>query len=117
MGNNKKKFEIPTTCALLFMLLLFCAVLTWIIPAGAYDTEKVGNTNRVIAGTYHVIDKIEQVPAQWAKYHQGAGPIRNKQMVKTADAVLVFWDNESSGTRNIIECARAENIPCKVINI
>lgn len=61
--------------------------------------------------------KIEQVPAQWAKYHQGAGPIRNKQMVKTADAVLVFWDNESSGTRNIIECARVENIPCKVVNI
>ena len=61
--------------------------------------------------------KIEQMPAQWAKYHQGAGPIRNKQMVKTADAVLVFWDNESSGTRNIIECARAENIPCKVVNI
>ena len=61
--------------------------------------------------------KIEQVPAQWAKYHQGAGPIRNKQMVKTADAVLVFWDNESSGTRNIIECARVENSPCKVVNI
>jgi hypothetical protein len=60
--------------------------------------------------------KIEQVPAQWAKYHQGAGPIRNKQMVKTADAVLVFWDNESTGTRNIIECARAENIPCKIVN-
>ena len=60
---------------------------------------------------------IEQVPAQWSKYHQGAGPIRNKQMVKTADAVLVFWDNESSGARNIIECARSENIPCKVINI
>ena len=61
--------------------------------------------------------KLEQVPAQWAKYHQGAGPIRNKQMVKTADAVLVFWDNESSGTRNIIECARAENIPCKIVNV
>ena len=61
--------------------------------------------------------KIEQMPAQWAKYHQGAGPIRNKQMVKTADAVLVFWDNESTGTKNIIECARAENIPCKVVNI
>lgn len=61
--------------------------------------------------------KIEQVPAQWAKYHQGAGPIRNKQMVKTADAVLVFWDNASTGTRNIIECARAENIPCKIVNV
>ena len=62
MSNNKKKFEIPTTCALLFMLLLFCAVLTWIIPAGAYDTEKVGNTNRVIAGTYHVIESTPVGP-------------------------------------------------------
>ena len=62
MSNNKKKFEIPTTCALLFMLLLFCTVLTWIIPAGAYDTEKVDNINRVIAGTYHVIESTPVGP-------------------------------------------------------
>lgn len=64
MGKDKKKFEIPTTCALLFMLLIFCAILTWIIPAGAYDTEKVGNLNRVIAGTYHVIESTPVGP--WA---------------------------------------------------
>ena len=51
--EKKKKFQIPTTCALLFMLMIVCAVLTWIIPAGAYETEKVGNLNKVIAGTYH----------------------------------------------------------------
>ncbi len=72
---NKKKFVIPTTCALLFMMMILCAVLTWIIPAGAYDTEKVGNTNRVIAGTYHVIESspvgpwetIMSVPAGFYK--------------------------------------------------
>ena len=48
--EKKKKFQIPTTCALLFMLMIVCAVLTWIIPAGAYETEKVGNLNKVIAG-------------------------------------------------------------------
>ena len=47
--------------------------------------------------------KIDQFPAEWGKYHQGAGPIRNLQMVKTADAVVAFWDNQSSGTRNIID--------------
>lgn len=61
--------------------------------------------------------KIDQFPAEWGKYHQGAGPIRNLQMVKTADAVVAFWDNESSGTKNIIDCARQENIPYKVISI
>lgn len=43
--EKKKKFQIPTTCALLFMLMIVCAVLTWIVPAGAYETEKVGNLN------------------------------------------------------------------------
>lgn len=61
--------------------------------------------------------KIDQFPAEWGKYHQGAGPIRNLQMVKTADAVVAFWDNESSGTRNIIDCARQEHIPYKVFNV
>ena len=54
--EKKKRFQIPTTCALLFVLMLISAVLTWIIPAGAYETEKVGNLNRVIAGTYHVVE-------------------------------------------------------------
>ena len=61
--------------------------------------------------------KIDQFPAEWGKYHQGAGPIRNLQMVKTADAVVAFWDNQSSGTRNIIDCARQEHIPYKVFNV
>ena len=61
--------------------------------------------------------KLEQFPAEWGIYHRGAGPIRNMQMVQSADAVVAFWDNKSSGTRNIIDCARTENIPCKVISI
>lgn len=64
MGKDKKKLQIPTTCALLFMLMIVCAILTWIIPAGAYDTEKVGSLNKVIAGTYHVIDSTPVGP--WA---------------------------------------------------
>ncbi|MCI8510797.1 MAG: YfcC family protein [Lachnospiraceae bacterium] len=62
MDNKKKKFQIPTTCALLFMMMIVCAVLTWIIPAGAYDMEQVGNTNRVIAGTYHVVESTPVGP-------------------------------------------------------
>ena len=62
--EKKKKLQIPTTCALLFMLLLFCAVMTWIVPAGAYDTETVDNVTKVIAGTYHTVERTPVGP--WA---------------------------------------------------
>lgn len=61
--------------------------------------------------------KVERFPAEWGIYHKGAGPIRNKEMVRNANAVIAFWDGESSGTKNIIECAKAENIPCIVISV
>ena len=62
--EKKKGIKIPTTCALLFMLMVFCAVMTWIVPAGEYDTEQVGSLNKVIAGTYHVVESTSQGP--WA---------------------------------------------------
>lgn len=92
------------------------------------DKYLAGQTNiTIVSGTARGADKlgeryaaehnlrIERFPAEWEKYHKGAGPIRNAQMVESADAVIVFWDNESSGTKNIIECARKENIPYKIV--
>lgn len=75
MENKKKKLQIPTTCALLFMLMIFCTILTWIVPAGAFDTEQVGSLNKVIPGTYHVVEStpvsllglLEAVPAGFYK--------------------------------------------------
>lgn len=64
MSAQKKKFQMPTTCALLFMLMIVCAIMTWIIPAGAYDMVKVGKLNKVVPGTYHVIASAPQGP--WA---------------------------------------------------
>ena len=94
------------------------------------DKHLAGQTNiTIVSGTARGADKlgeryaaehnlrIERFPAEWEKYHKGAGPIRNAQMVESADAVIVFWDNESSGTKNIIECARKENIPYKIVRV
>ena len=46
------------------MLMIVCAILTWIVPAGEFDTEKVDNLNKVIAGTYHTVDASPVGP--WA---------------------------------------------------
>lgn len=53
---KKRTWAMPPTCALAFMLMIFCAILTWIIPAGAFDVEKVGKMTKVIPGTYHAIE-------------------------------------------------------------
>ena len=59
--------------------------------------------------------KIERHPANWGRYGRGAGPIRNAEMVKESDGVVVFWNGESSGAKNIIDCAKAENLLIKVV--
>lgn len=94
------------------------------------DKFLAGKTNiTIVSGTARGADrmgeqyakehglKIERFPAEWGKYHKGAGPIRNMKMVESADAVVAFWDNTSSGTRNIIDCARECNKIYRVINI
>ena len=94
------------------------------------DKLLAGKTNiTIVSGTARGADRlgeryaaehnlrIERFPAEWEKYHKGAGPIRNTKMVQSADAVIVFWDNESSGTKNIIECARKQDVPYRIIRV
>ncbi|WP_283618693.1 helicase-related protein [Flavonifractor plautii] len=61
--------------------------------------------------------KLECYPADWGHYGKAAGPVRNMNMANVADDVIVFWDGESSGTKNMIETAKAKNIPCTVVEI
>jgi hypothetical protein len=60
---------------------------------------------------------VEHYPADWSKYGNSAGPIRNRKMAERADALIAFWDGKSSGTRDMIECAKKSNIPYTIINI
>ncbi len=60
---------------------------------------------------------VERFPAEWDKYGKYAGPRRNAQMAQVADAVLVFWDGKSKGTKNMIENAKKANKPYTVISI
>lgn len=61
--------------------------------------------------------KLECYPADWGHYGKAAGPVRNMNMANVADDVIVFWDGESSGTKNMIETAKAKSIPCTVVEI
>lgn len=46
---------------------------------------------------------VKEMPADWNRYGNSAGPQRNKAMAEYADAAIVIWDGKSRGTRNMIE--------------
>lgn len=46
---------------------------------------------------------VKEMPADWHTYGKGAGPVRNRAMAAYADAAIILWDGQSSGTRNMID--------------
>lgn len=53
----KKGFKMPTSYTILMLIIAFMAVMTWIIPAGQYQTDDAGN---LITGTYEQVAQNPQ---------------------------------------------------------
>lgn len=58
---------------------------------------------------------LKEFPANWNLYGKRAGMIRNKEMRDYADAVVVFWDGKSRGSKNMIELAVEEKLPVRIV--
>ncbi|CAH2211788.1 YfcC family protein [Tepidibacter aestuarii] len=52
-----KKFKMPSAYTILFAIIIFVAILTWIVPAGKYDYTA---ENTPIPGSYHLVDPTPQ---------------------------------------------------------
>lgn len=62
MASEEKKLKLPSAYTILFMIIAFMAAMTWIIPAGEYQTafnETLG-MDIAIAGTYAPTDSNPQ---------------------------------------------------------
>lgn len=80
----------------------------------------------IVSGTANGADKLGELyakengypikyfPAEWDKYGKSAGYKRNEQMAEYADAVIVFWDGESKGTKHMIDIAQRLQKPIKI---
>ena len=55
--ETKPGFQFPSTFAILFVLTILVAILTWIIPAGVYKLNAEGNPE---PGTYHQVARNPQ---------------------------------------------------------
>lgn len=55
--------------------------------------------------------KIEKYPANWDLYRKKAGYLRNEEMARHCDAVIVVWDGYSVGSMSMIEIAKRKKLP------
>ena len=54
---------------------------------------------------------------QYDRFGRAAPIVRNREIVDYADQVLVFWDGQSKGTQSVIQYAKKQGKPCKIILI
>ena len=82
------------------------AKATEIVSGGAKGSDEAGE---VYADFYSV--PLKKFPAEWEKYGNRAGPIRNNKMAVYADALVLIWDGKSKGSRHMKEAMLALNKP------
>ncbi len=50
---------------------------------------------------------LTEIKPDYSRYKKGAPLVRNREIVKLADYVLIFWNGKSKGTKFVIdECER-----------
>ena len=54
--------------------------------------------------------EIARFPADWAKHGKKAGHLRNAEMAKFADALILVWDGASRGSANMLATAQREGL-------
>lgn len=58
-----------------------------------------------------------QFPARWSEYGKAAGMMRNQDMADYADAAVVFWAGQSTGSANMAANMIMRRKPCLVFNM
>ena len=57
---------------------------------------------------------LKQFPANWEGLGRSAGYIRNEQMAVYSDALIAFWDNNSKGTKHMIDLGEKHGLKIKI---
>lgn len=65
----------------------------------------------IVADSYHDTTKLKVFYADWNKNGKAAGPIRNEQMAKYGDCLILIWDGISRGSLNMKNNMVKENKP------
>lgn len=83
--------------------------ITEVVSGTARGVDKLGETWAESAGI-----PVRRFPANWRKFGRAAGGFRNSEMADYADAAVILWDGESSGTLDMIDKMRRREKPREV---
>jgi YspA, cpYpsA-related SLOG family len=86
--------------------------ITAVVSGAARGVDTLGERFAKEAGL-----ELFQFPAEWDKYRNAAGPIRNRVMGDFADALIAIWDGKSTGTKNMIDYATKKGLKVYVERI
>lgn len=81
-----------------------------IVSGTCKGADKLGEQFAKFAG-----HSLKQFPASWDEFGKAAGFLRNKEMAEYADALIVFWDGQSKGTKHMIDLATKMNLKVKLV--
>jgi hypothetical protein len=70
-----------------------------------------------VTDTYWDISPTKVFEAEWEKYGNRAGPLRNKKMAVYGDRLLLIWDGESKGSLSMKKAMLEMNKPVYEIRI
>lgn len=79
--------------------------ITEVVSGGAKGADRFGELHATLFDI-----PLKKFPADWQTHGKAAGPIRNEEMARYADALIAVWDGKSRGTKNMIETARKHGL-------
>jgi len=95
--------------------------IKWIRKAIHKNNISIDNIEQIVSGGARGVDllgekfankfsiPVKRFPANWIRYGNSAGYIRNSEMAKYADCLLAIWDGQSNGTKHMINLMKKEN--------
>lgn len=76
-------------------------LITEVVCGCAEGVDKLGedwaDTNKI---------PITRFPPNWTEFGKSAGPRRNEEMAKYAQAAIIIWDGKSKGSADMIRRAK-----------
>lgn len=63
--------KIPHTFTIVFALILFSAVLTWLVPTGEFLRESINGREVVVDGSFHFVDRAPQTWQVFSAFFNG----------------------------------------------
>lgn len=86
--------------------------ITLLVSGGAIGADSLGEKYAI---ENNIPTKIFY--PDWEKYGKKAGFIRNTDIIKEAELVVAFWDNNSKGTLDSLNKASALNKKVLIVNV